>query len=65
MKLMPKKHREEGGKVSKQRVVSFRVNAGEWEDLKRRSRQTGTTVSRMLRANLSLLLQEDRHGPEV
>jgi len=55
---MPRKRTD--GTTGKQFVVSFRVNEEEWKALKRETEQSGVSVSRLLRANLHLLLQADQ-----
>lgn len=39
-------------------VLSFRVDAQEWEALKEQTEAAGTSISKLLRASLSRLLRE-------
>jgi len=57
---MPRKRADGSVATGKQFVVSFRVNEEEWKALKRETEQSGVSVSRLLRANLHLLLQADQ-----
>jgi len=56
---MPRKRTDGTVATGKQFVVSFRVNEEEWKALKRETEHCGVSVSRLLRANLHLLLQAD------
>jgi hypothetical protein len=39
-------------------IISFRVNAQEWETLRRQTEENGTSVSELLRASLHRLLRD-------
>ena len=56
MSIPSRKRRGTAVKVPKEFVISFRVNAQEWKALKEHSQHSGTSLSKLLRANLALLL---------
>jgi hypothetical protein len=59
MSAMRKKSKGLPG-IPKNFVISFRVNAQEWEALKQRSEDSGISLSNLLRSYIPRLMQEER-----
>ncbi len=53
------KGREKPRSTPKNFVISFRVNADEWEVLRERSNSSGVSVSTLLRSCIDRLMQEN------